>query len=586
MHAPPDRRRIDVVLRVVGLLDHPPALGLADRGLHRVGDGVRVHQDLAVDVARGASDRLDQRRVGAQEPFLVRIEDRHQGHLGQVEPFAEQVDPHEDVELPQPEVADDLDPLDRVDLRVEVAHADPHLDQVVREVLRHLLGERRHQHPLLRLRSAADLLDQVVDLTLGGSDLDLRVDQPRGPDDLLHDPIGHLQLPGARRRGHVHDLLDPLLELLETERTVVDRARQPEPEVDERGLPRDVALVHAVELRHRHVRLVDHDEVVVREVVEERVRGAPGRATVDVARVVLDPRAEADLPEHLEVVRGAHPEPLRLEQLALRLELGEALVQLLLDRDERALHPLVARDVMRGRERGEVRDRVGEQLPRERVEPADPLDRLAPPLDPVPDLLVAREHLEGVALDAERAPGAAHVVPLVLDVDEPLHRELHGEVRAADRAQELSFVLLRRPEAVDARDAGHDQDVAPGEQRGGRRVPEPLDLVVHRRVLLDVGVGLRDVGLGLVVVVVAHEVLDRVLGEDLAELVRQLRRQRLVGRDHERGSLDPLDQVGDGERLPGAGGPQERHVLLTRLHALRRAARSPPAGRRTDGTRT
>ena len=268
---------------------------------------------------------------------------------------------------------------------------------------------------------------------MGG--LDLRVDQSGGAHDLLHDPVGHLQLPRPGRRGHVHDLLHPLLELLEAERAVVDRARQPEPEIDERGLPRDVALVHPVELRHRHVRLIDHDEVVVREVVEERVRRATGLATVDVARVVLDPRAEADLPEHLEVVRGAHPEPLRLEQLALGLELGETLVQLLLDRDEGAFHPLVARDVVGSRERGEVADRVGEELPREWVEPADPLDRLAPPLDPVPDLLVAREHLEGVALDAERAPRAAHVLPLVLDVDEPLHRELHGELRAADRSE-------------------------------------------------------------------------------------------------------------------------------------------------------
>jgi len=44
-------------------------------------------------------------------------------------------------------------------------------------------------------------------------------------------------------------------------------------------------------------------------------------------------------------------------------------------------------------------------------------------------------------------------------------------------------------------------------------VSEPLDLLVDRRVLLDVGVGLRDVGLGLVVVVVGDEVLDRVLGK-------------------------------------------------------------------------
>ena len=45
-------------------------------------------------------------------------------------------------------------------------------------------------------------------------------------------------------------------------------------------------------------------------------------------------------------------------------------------------------------------------------------------------------------------------------------------------------------------------------------MPQPVDVVVPRRVLLDVEVGLRDVRLGLVVVVVRDEVLDRVVGKN------------------------------------------------------------------------
>jgi hypothetical protein len=46
-------------------------------------------------------------------------------------------------------------------------------------------------------------------------------------------------------------------------------------------------------------------------------------------------------------------------------------------------------------------------------------------------------------------------------------------------------------------------------------VAEAIDLVVDRGVLLDVEVLGRDVGLGLVVVVVGDEVLDRVVGEEV-----------------------------------------------------------------------
>ena len=75
--------------------------------------------------------------------------------------------------------------LQRVDLGVEVAGADAGVEEVVGEVLRHLLGQRGDQDPLVALGAGVDLVDQVVDLALGRLDHDLGVDQPGRPDDLL-----------------------------------------------------------------------------------------------------------------------------------------------------------------------------------------------------------------------------------------------------------------------------------------------------------------------------------------------------------------------------------------------------------------
>ena len=57
-------------------------------------------------------------------------------------------------------------------------------------------------------------------------------------------------------------------------------------------------------------------EEVVGEVVEQRPGRLPGCAAGEVPRVVLDARAVPGLAQHLEVVVGALPQPLRLEQLA------------------------------------------------------------------------------------------------------------------------------------------------------------------------------------------------------------------------------------------------------------------------------
>ena len=55
----------------------------------------------------------------------------------------------------QPQVAQDLDPLERVDLGVQVLDLDAHLAQVVGQVLGHALGQRRHQRPLAARRPGA-----------------------------------------------------------------------------------------------------------------------------------------------------------------------------------------------------------------------------------------------------------------------------------------------------------------------------------------------------------------------------------------------------------------------------------------------
>src|SRR5215216_1585328 len=60
-----DRFRRDAVLGVVSHLLFAPSAGLGDGALHRAGDMVGVEDDAAVDVARGAADRLHERRLRA-----------------------------------------------------------------------------------------------------------------------------------------------------------------------------------------------------------------------------------------------------------------------------------------------------------------------------------------------------------------------------------------------------------------------------------------------------------------------------------------------------------------------------------------
>jgi len=424
--------------------------------------------------------------------------------------------------------------------------------------------------------TAPDALEEVVDLALRRPHLDGRVHDAGGPDELLDDvALRLLQLVRPGRRAHVDDLVEVVLELLEGKRPVVQRRGQPEAVLDEDLLARAVVLVHADRLRDGHVALVDDEQPVGREVVEQRPGPRPRRAAGEVARVVLDARAEAQLAHHLQVEGRALAETGGFQRHALRLELRGALLHLRVDVDDRLAQLVGRRHVVRGGVDVQLLA-LGQQLTGERVQLADALHLVAEELDPDDEVVVGGLQLQGVAAHPEAGARQGLVVALVLEVDE-LAQHAVAPVAAADpQPDDGGAVVDRRAEAVDAADAGHDDHVAPLEERVRRGVAELVDLVVARRVLLDVRVAPGQVGLRLVVVEVAHEVLDGVLREELAELGVELRGERLVVGQDERRLLDPGDGRGDREGLSGACGPQQHLVL----DALRQALGQTLDGRR------
>ncbi len=127
---------------------------------------------------------------------------------------------------------------------------------------------------------------------------------------------------------------------------------------------------------------------------------------------------------------------------------------------------------------------------------------------------------------------------------------------------------LDRADTVDARHRGDDHHVVAFEQRARRRVAHAVDLLVDRGFFLDVGVGARHVGLGLVVVVIRDEILHRVVGKEAPELAIELRRERLVRREDQRGALRRLDHLRHREGLARAGDAEQHLIAVVALHAL------------------
>ena len=174
--------------------------------------------------------------------------------------------------------------------------------------------------------------------------------------------------------------------------------------------------------------------------------------------------------------------------------------------------------------------------------------------------------LDGVAAHAERASREIHIVAAVLQRHQIGHQLPLLDPVASLEAEGHGGIGLDRADAVDAGDGGDDDHVVALNQRAGRRMAHAVDLFVHRQVLLDIGVGARDIGFGLVVIVIGDEILDGVVREEALELAIELRGQRLVGREHERRALGRLDHFRHGEGLARAGDAEQHLVALMRVH--------------------
>ncbi|MBT9149380.1 MAG: hypothetical protein DDT28_00803 [Dehalococcoidia bacterium] len=351
------------------------------------------------------------------------------------------------------------------------------------------------------------------------------------------------------------------LELAEIQGAIVQGRWKTKAVFHQHLFSRSVTVIHTSNLGDGHVRLVNDEQEVVREVIYERPGWASRGASSKMAGVVLDAGTIARFSQHLDIVVGASLQTLRLQQLPLRLELGEPLLQLPLDIGDGGHQLLAGGDEVLGRINLDLIS-FHQQLACQGVDLGNTLDLFSPELHPDGDILIGRLNLQGVTSDTEPAAGEIDIISFVLHFHQSPGNPVSVRPFSFTEVDHEAVVFLGGTQPVDAGDRGGDDHIVPAEQRAGGRVTELIDLFVDVGFLFDVGIGAWDVGLGLVVIVVADEVFHGVVGEELAELGAKLCCQGLVVRENQGGFLHLGDDIGDGEGLARSGYAEQDLMLV------------------------
>ena len=321
---------------------------------------------------------------------------------------------------------------------------------------------------------------------------------------------------------------------------------------------------------------IDKDDVILRKVIQQGIRRVAGLAAVKIAGIVFDARAVAQLTEHFDVVLRALSDALGFDQVAFFLKFPDAHVEVVLDIADSAVDGLARRGIVRRGVDGDVFENH-QGVAADYVDGADAVDFVPEKFHAERALVVSGgEDFHHVAAHAEGAALKLDVASVVLNFDQLAHQLVALHRHAGAEGDHHALVFGGIAHRIDARERSDDDHIPPLAQRRRRAVAQTLDLLVDGGILFDIGVGRGDVGFRLIIIIVRDEILHRAVRKKLAELGAQLRGQRLVVGDDQRGALHALDdgshRVGfarTGDTQQHLAGHAALHALCQRLDGLR-----------------
>ena len=459
-------------------LQSPPPFRFINSHTHGIGEHIRVHDYPPLRISGRTPDGLNQGSFRTEKSFLVRVQYGHQRDLRNIQALPQQVDSHQHIEHIQTHIPDNFRPFQGVNIRMQIFYPDPQIPHIIGQLLRHPLGKCGDENFVVIFHFFIDLSHQIINLPFHRPHLHLGIQKPGGTDNLLRPEHFMIFLIFSRRRRHKQHLIHPLLKFREIQWPIVLGRRKSEPVIHQRGLSGLVPGIHSPDLGNRLVGLIDNDQIIISEIVHQRIRRLPRFQPGQMAGIVFNPGAEPGLFHHLNVEIGSLIDPLGLQKLVLAFEILHLLFQLCLNVFGRLQNPLHGHHIVGS---GIKRDMIQLSLdfPGERVDLHNPVNLIPEKLHPDRHIrFIGRNNLHHIPPHPEGSPVKIHIVPVILHIDQLPQHLVPILLHAGTKGNDHILVVLGTSDTVNTGYAGHDDHVpALGERRGGRKT-QPVNLIV------------------------------------------------------------------------------------------------------------
>ncbi len=160
------------------------------------------------------------------------------------------------------------------------------------------------------------------------------------------------------------------------------------------------------------------------------------------------------------------------------------------------------------------------------------------------------------------------IIPAVLNINQTTQQLIAVKLHTLLKTNQQAMIGLWRAKPVNTGNRSDDQNITPGQQTARSTMPQLINLLVDRGILLNVGVCRGNVSFRLVVVVIRNEILDGIIREEFLEFTVKLGSQGFIRRKNQSWSLNLHHHVGHGKGFAGTGNPKENLVEVATANTL------------------
>ena len=180
-----------------------------------------------------------------------------------------------------------------------------------------------------------------------------------------------------------------------------------------------------------------------------------------------------------------------------------------------------------------------------------------------------RENFDHIPTDTKRTSFKIQIIAVILHFHQSAQDFIPVLLHAGAQGKHHAVVFLRVTQAINTRNAGNNNNILSLHQRRRGGMAQLINFIIDRGILFDIGIRTWYIRFGLIIIIIADEILHRIFGEELLQLVIKLCRKGFIMRNDQSRLLDFLNDICHREGFARACYPQQSLEFQALLEALR-----------------